>query len=100
MWRIGISYYSKDKRAAVDWIRKAADKGLGVAMSDLARFYEDGDGVAKDPATAAQWFEQAAASGNAVGMRNYALVLDQGAAIPRKSETGRGISADRLSNGL
>jgi len=83
MWRIGISYYSKDKPVAIDWIRKAADKGLGIAMSDLARFYEEGDGVAKNPAMAAQWFEAAAAAGNAVGMRNYALVLDQGESVPR-----------------
>ena len=45
MWRIGVAYFSgsvvrEDVRAAALWWRRAADKGLGAAMSDLARSEE------------------------------------------------------------
>lgn len=90
MWRIGVTYsgsaIKKDDRQAVVWFRRAADKGLGAAMSDLAYKYETGEGVARDQREAARWFERAAASGHPGGMRNFALVLDKGEAVGRNAK--------------
>ena len=90
MWRIGVTYsgseIKKDDREAAVWFRRAADKGLGAAMSDLAYKYETGEGVARDQREAARWFERAAASGHPSGMRNYALVLDKGEAVGRNAK--------------
>jgi len=88
MWRIGASYYSgrtikKDARAAAFWFRQAADKGLGIAMSDLAYLYENGDGVAKDRPRRPAGSNARQPPGYPGGMRNYALFLDQGEAVPR-----------------
>jgi hypothetical protein len=81
MWRVAVTYSGEQ---AVAWYRRAAEKGLGAAMSDLAYKYENGgEGVAKNPREAAAWFERAAASGHPGGMRNFALVLDKDEMVPR-----------------
>jgi TPR repeat protein len=79
MWQVAIHYYrEKNLQRAAVWFRKAAEKGLAVAMSDLGYLYENGEGVPKDAAEAVRWFERSAAGGHPGGMRNFAFVLDQG----------------------
>ncbi|MEZ5828970.1 MAG: tetratricopeptide repeat protein [Hyphomicrobiales bacterium] len=50
---------AKDESQAVDWYRKAADKGQASAMFNLGKYYYD----KKDPKQAARWFEMAAEAG-------------------------------------
>jgi TPR repeat protein len=48
---------------AVDWFRRAADRGLPEAMLNLATLYEQGAGIAADPALAHRFYSAAVEAG-------------------------------------
>ena len=43
---------------SVEWVRRAAEGGLGLAMSRLAAVLRNGKGVPRDDAAAALWYRQ------------------------------------------
>ena len=45
---------------SVEWVRRAAEGGLGLAMSRLAAVLRNGKGVPRDDAAAALWYRQVA----------------------------------------
>jgi hypothetical protein len=53
----------RDRAAAVDLLRKAAQKGNAVAQNRLAHLYAEGIGLEADLAQAKQWRDKAKAAG-------------------------------------
>ncbi|MDP9962902.1 TPR repeat protein [Variovorax paradoxus] len=47
-----------DGKAAIDWLRRAADAGNPRAQRALGRAYERGEGVSRDPALARVWLRK------------------------------------------
>ena len=65
MFEVGQMYYlgdgvPNDIQKAVEWYRKAADKGFAPAQYRLGLFYLRGNGVTQDRREAKIWFEKAA----------------------------------------
>lgn len=54
----GAFEFPRDAVQAVRWYRMAAERGDGVAQSELARILEEGRGVPKDPVEAKYWRDQ------------------------------------------
>lgn len=66
--RIATSYeegkgVDVDKKEALAWYRKAAERGNPAAALKLAQTLERGDGVDADPWKAAEWYRKAAEAG-------------------------------------
>lgn len=66
--RIATSYeegkgVEVDKKEALAWYRKAAERGNPAAALKLAQTLERGDGVEVDPWGAAEWYRKAAEAG-------------------------------------
>ena len=67
--RLGVCYeggfcdIEEDHEKAVEWFRKAAEKGYGEAQYHLGNCYRDGKGVSKDIAKALEWYQKAAEEG-------------------------------------
>jgi hypothetical protein len=61
-----------DFHAAADWYRKAAEKGLAPAMTNLGLLYVNGLGVPEDYVLGYMWVNLAAAAGlaEAVSVRD------------------------------
>jgi len=55
---------------AAHWFRKAADKGLPIAMQLLGQLYDQGKGLAKNTERAFEWKLKAAKAGLAVAMHH------------------------------
>jgi len=55
---------SQDYKQALEWFRKAADKGNEVAERNIAMMYLQGMGVTADKTEAVRWFKKAAAAGD------------------------------------
>ena len=51
---------TKDYSQALQWFRKAADRGNHVAILQMGVTYEKGWGVSKDTAQAIHWYRKAA----------------------------------------
>ncbi len=66
----GHDKLAQNPEKAAHWFRKAADKGVIVAMFRLGAMHEQGLGVPRDFATAAKWYERAALLGNVRAMHN------------------------------
>jgi TPR repeat protein len=62
---LGDRYYnSKDYGGALEWYRRAADRGLSDAQFNLGFLYENGWGVTKDLDRAKGWYQKAADQGD------------------------------------
>ena len=70
---IRITGVEKNAEAAVEWYRRAADKGDVKAMRYLGLNYEHGIGVEKNVETAVEWFGRAAVLGNLDAMVNMGV---------------------------
>lgn len=82
-WGQGVE---KDVRQAMQWYRKAAEKGFSRAQANLASIYLQGDeGVPVDYAEAYKWFAAAAVQNLAVAQYNLGLMYELGLGI-EKSE--------------
>jgi len=77
---LGFFYYHKknDVSKAVEWYRKAAERGHVVALWRLGRIYKKGIGVPADREKAYAYFEQAAKMGHIFSMRESAVFLIKG----------------------
>ncbi|MBQ7985300.1 MAG: sel1 repeat family protein [Bacteroidales bacterium] len=62
-----------DDKKAIDWLKRAADKGYPIAIHTLGDCYKDGKGLLKDTKKAAELYRQAADSGFTAS--KYALAL-------------------------
>ena len=54
--RVGTRAEGGDLSESVDWVRRAAEGGLGLAMSRLATVLRNGKSVPRDDAAAARWY--------------------------------------------
>jgi TPR repeat protein len=70
------------------WLRKAAEGGHDGAMLDLAKRYEDGDGLPKSDSEALRWYRRAAEQGNADGMTVVGNFYFNGRGVHESSEEG------------
>lgn len=79
-WRQkGINFLSRNEYVdALNWFRKAAEKGYGKAQYNLAVMYDNGLGVGKNFKEALKWFEKAAQQGNADAQFTLAWMYDEG----------------------
>lgn len=69
---------TKDDKEAAQWLQKAADQGLPVALLSLGILYDQGRGVEKDPGQARTLYERAALAGNRRAMHNLAVIYAEG----------------------
>ncbi|GAA4649596.1 hypothetical protein GCM10023116_18700 [Kistimonas scapharcae] len=63
--------------------KQGADKGDKIAQYNLARLYENGNGVIKDYQKAFYWYEKSASQGFALAQYNFAHMYDIGKGIPQ-----------------
>ncbi len=57
------AYEQKDYAAAMEWYRKATDKGNGIAIGSIGYLYDYGYGVEKDYAEAMKWYLRSSGMG-------------------------------------
>lgn len=74
----GEPVFAPDKAKAVDYYRRAAEKGHVPAQVFLAHALATGDGVAPDQAAALPWLKQSAEAGNARSQLLFAEFLEHG----------------------
>ncbi len=77
MYSLAVLYHkgekgmAEDPAQALNWYRKAADRGEPSAMNNIAIMYEDGEGgLPTDSSQAAKWYEAAAALNLSTAKRN------------------------------
>jgi uncharacterized protein len=85
---IGLMYdtgkgVSQDFGEAINWYRKAAEKGFAPAESNLGLMYETGKGVAQDYAQAADWYRRAAEQGLPIVQHNLGNLYSNGRGVPQ-----------------
>ena len=56
--RVGTRAEGGDLSESVDWVRRAAEGGLGLAMSRLATVLRNGQNVPRDDVAASLWYRQ------------------------------------------
>lgn len=86
--RLGVAYATGDgvtanETEAVQWFRKAAEKGDAAGEYSLGEMYLTGRGVDTDLAEAATWMRRAAEHGDARGQSNLAVLYAQGQGVPQ-----------------
>ncbi len=84
---IGLLYESgllgeADPKAALEWYRAAASRGLAAAQTRLARMLAAGEGVEPDPELAIDLLMKAAQAGYAPAQYNLAIAYERGAGVP------------------
>ena len=67
---------------AVQWYRKAAEKGLAKAQYNLAVLCDIGQGVAKNESEAAEWYRKAAEQGDPDAQYTLASMYGLGRGVP------------------
>jgi len=71
----------RDDAQAVAWYRRAAEKGLALAQTNLGARYLAGRGIAADPAEAARWFDRAARQGDGSAQFNLGVLYANGTGV-------------------
>jgi uncharacterized protein len=84
---------TEDAKAAAEWYRKAAEKGVGDAQFRLGALYERGAGVPRDMEYAYGWYATAAHLGNRKA--GEALAKTEGQLSPEER-----VQADKLARDL
>ena len=77
---------SKDFEKAAYWYKKSAEQGNSRAQYNLAKCYENGEGVVKDYEQAVYWYTQAAEQGDADAQNNLGLMYENGAGVEKNLE--------------
>ncbi len=75
-----------DFRQAVEWYRKAAEKGNASAQCNLGFCYENGIGIGEDKKEAVRWYRKAAEQGSAVAQSNLGLCYTKGYGVEKSEE--------------
>lgn len=73
---------------AIDWYRRAAEKGHAVAQHRLGVFYATGDGVPLNEEEAVAWYEKAARNGLAEAQYDLAVRCVLGRGTPKDERAG------------
>lgn len=73
----------KDEARAVDWYRRAAEKGHGESQNNLGAKYTLGHGVATDLNEALKWYRLAAAQGEVTAQYNLGVMYAEGTGVPK-----------------
>ena len=87
MVKLGKDYYfgengkQKDYVKAVEWYRKAAERGNANAQCYLGYCFKDGVGVDKNYTEAVKWFRKAAEQGNDVAQVNLGVCYESGQGV-------------------
>ena len=87
MVKLGKDYYfgengkQKDYVKAVEWFRKAAERGNANAQCYLGYCFKDGVGVDKNYTEAVKWFRKAAEQGNDVAQVNLGVCYESGQGV-------------------
>ena len=87
MVKLGKDYYfgengkQKDYVKAVEWFRKAAERGNANAQCYLGYCFKDGVGVDKNYTEAVKWFRKAAEQGNDVAQVNLGVCYENGQGV-------------------
>jgi uncharacterized protein len=82
---------------AVEWYRKAADRGFAKAQSNLGFMYENGRGVSQNYAEAIKWWRKAAEQGLASAQHNLGHMYFDGRRVPQNYAEGH---LDYFTNAL
>jgi len=77
------AFASRDYAKAVEWWRKAAEKGHARAQNGLGVLYRDGDLGGPDFKQAAYWFSRSAENGYAYAMYSLGFLYRDGKGVPR-----------------
>lgn len=94
MFNIGVLHaqglgVKQDPAAAVDWYRKAADRGYAPAQFNLGASYHNGQGVERDDELAASWWQLAADQGEVQAQYHLAVLYLEGRGVSRDDTTAR-----------
>lgn len=100
---LGIMYEKglgakKNIDRAIEWYRKAAEKGLADAQFRLGQLYYIGEDVKRDPKEAAKWLNKAAEQGVAEAQYYIGRMHLKGDGVPRdlkKAKRWLHLAADR-----
>ena len=76
----GISM-KQDKKAAVEWLRRCAEKEHAAAMHDMGCAYLHGEGVDRDPVKACKWLLMAAERGHSHAQYEIGYAFQKGAGV-------------------
>ena len=77
----GISCYSDDREAAVEWWRKAADQGHAEAQYLIGLCHHE-KGTTVDKVSSVEWFRKAAAQGHAKAQHSIGCAYFYGDGVP------------------
>ncbi len=69
------------------FMKQAAERGLPAAQYQLAKYYENGTGLAVDENEARRWTERSANGGNRRAMHNLAMFYAEGRTVTQSYET-------------
>ncbi len=94
VYGIGLIYDNgkgvpQDYAEAINWYRKAAERGFPPAESNLGIMYENGKGVAQDYAEAANWYRKAAEQGFPPSPRAIWAASTAGVLVFRRTMSAR-----------
>jgi len=78
---------SQQAEQAATYMQQAANRGLPAAQYQLAKYYENGTGLAIDEEEARRWTERAANGGNRRAMHNLAMFHAEGKTVPQNYES-------------
>jgi len=95
----GLLGVVRSKSMALDWFRKAANKGQANAMYYLGDMYARGDGVRKSLPEGARWFRKAAAKGHAAAQYDLANMYDFGTGVPKNNREAMRLYNQAAANG-
>jgi hypothetical protein len=73
----------RDYVTAVDWFKRAAEKGYSAAQTNLGAMYSRGLGVSRNHASAVKWYRLAAAKGNLSAQFNLGAKYANGEGVPQ-----------------
>ena len=78
-----------NEELAFDYMKSAAEAGLGLAQHGLGFMYMQGDCVAPDPQQAIAWFTRAADQGLQGAMTTIGMMYREGNGVPRDEDKAR-----------
>lgn len=85
-YSLGVACFEqKDFEGAVDWFRKAADRGAASAQYALGGCYDEGIGVSQNSQEAVDWYRKAADQGHAKAQGNLGFCYSRGVGVSRNN---------------
>ncbi len=80
---------TENAETAVEWYRRAADLGHGLAQHNLGNIYFEGRGVAQSDSDAVHWWTLAAEEGDAIPQLRLGTMYEEGRGVERDLEAAR-----------